>query len=211
MGGHVVLHLDNCIIEHLLDFVLVGLRRALRNFLEQLVLAALRQVLKLAFQIVGVKGHFLIPSTVFDDQALRLPLVALHALHDQLPENHRELIGNFLNRLLLELFDIADNSIVCVLPNELKLRIEAVIELRHQHLYQLLLHLVEDFLVVLLCGAFVVFSGLLHDLEARLTELVDDRHVTLRRQLLNLLPHLREGLIFDLPAPVIGDHFSLAG
>ena len=167
-------------------------------------------MLKLALKIIGVKGHFLVPSTVFDDKTLRLPLVALHVLPDQLPEDHRELIGDFLNRLLLELLDIANNSIVSVLSDKLELSIEAVIELRHEHFYEFFLHFFENFLVVLLRGAFVVFSRLLHYLEASLTELLDDSHIALRRQSLNLLLHLLESLVLDLPAPVISDHFSLA-
>ena len=157
-----------------------------------------------------MKGHFLVPSTVFNDEALRLPLVALHVLSNQFLENHRELVGNFLNRLLLELLDIANNSIVSVLSDKLELSIEAVIELRHEHFYEFFLHFFENFLVVLLRGAFVVFSRLLHYLEASLTELLDDCHIALRRQSLNLLLHLLESLVLDLPTPVIGDHFSLA-
>ena len=97
----------------------MSLRRSLRDLLKQLVLATLCQMLKLAFQIIGVKGHFLVPSTIFDDKTLRFSLIALHALPYQFPENHRELIGNFLNRLLLELLDIANNSIICVLSDKL--------------------------------------------------------------------------------------------
>ena len=167
-------------------------------------------MLKLAFQIIGVKGHFLVPSTIFNDKTLRFSLIALHALPYQFPENHRELIGNFLNRLLLELLDIANNSIICVLSDKLELSIEAVVELRHEHFYEFFLHFTEDFLVVLLRGAFVVFSRLLHYFKASLTELLDDSHIALRRQSLDLLLHLREGLVLDLSAPVIGDHFSLA-
>ena len=207
---HFVFHLEYSIVEYLLDLVLVCLRRSLRDLLKQLVLAALCQMLKLAFQIIRMKGHFLVPSTVFDDKALRLPLVAFHVLPDQFPKNHRELIGNFLNRLLLELLDIANNSIVRVLSDKLELSIKAVVELRHEHFYEFFLHFPEDFLVVLLRGAFVVFSCLLHYLEASLTELLDDSHIALRRQSLNLLLHLQESLILDLPAPIIGDHFSLA-
>ena len=88
MNCHFVLHLEYSIVEYLLDLVLVSLRRSLRDLLKQLVLAALCQMLKLAFQIIRVKGHFLVPSTVFDDKALRLPLVALHVLPDQFPKNH---------------------------------------------------------------------------------------------------------------------------
>ena len=157
-----------------------------------------------------MKGHFLVPSTVFNDEALRLPLVALHVLSNQFLENHRELVGNFLNRLLLELLDIANNSIVRVLSDKLELSIKAVIELRHKHFYQFFLHFPEDFLVILLRGAFVVFSRLLHDLKASLTELLDDSFIALRRQSLNIPLHLRESLVLDLSAPVIGDHFSLA-
>ena len=74
-------------IENLFDLVFVGLGRPLRHFLEQLVLATLRQMLKLAFKVIGVQGHFVIPSTVFEDEALRLPLEALHALLDHGFEN----------------------------------------------------------------------------------------------------------------------------
>ena len=88
-------------------------------------------MLKLAFKVIRMQGHFLVPSAVLDDKALRLLLVALHTLFDHSLENRSKLIGYFFNRLLLEFLDITDHSIVCVLSDKLELSVETVIELGH--------------------------------------------------------------------------------
>ena len=72
------LHGANCAEEHFFDLVLVGFSGPLADIEEHLVLATLSERLQLAFEILGVVCHFLVPSTILNDEGLRLVLVALH-------------------------------------------------------------------------------------------------------------------------------------
>ena len=76
-----------------------------------------------------MKSNFLIPVASFHYQGLCLTIVALHVLTDESVEDDSKLIRNLLKGLLLELFDLGDNLVIGVLPDEFQLRVEAVIEL----------------------------------------------------------------------------------
>ena len=89
--------------------------------MEQLVLATLCQSLKLALKVLCVQSHFLIPSTVFDNQSLCFSLVALHVLLEKRVENDCKLVSDLLKWLLLKFLDLSDYLVVGVLSDKLEL------------------------------------------------------------------------------------------
>jgi len=174
-----ILHCSHSLVKHFLDLVLVSLCRALGHVLEKLVLATGCKSFKLAFQVLRMQGHFLVPITAFNDKRLRLLLITLHVLLHERVEDCSKLVSDLFERLLLQLLDLIDNLVVRVLPDELELRVEAVVQLRHQIFGHLLEHLVEHVLIVLLGHIFIELSSFAHDSRASLTKLLDDIVVAL--------------------------------
>ena len=117
----IIVHGTDSLVEYRLDLVFMSLGSSLSHILEQLVLAALCQSLKLALKVLCVKSHFLVPSTVFDNQSLCFSNVALHVLLEKRVENDCKLVSDLLKWLLLKFFDISDYLVVGVLSDKLEL------------------------------------------------------------------------------------------
>ena len=84
-----------------------------------------------------MRTHSLTPVRPLQDESLGLPRVALHVGFDERLQDLAHLLSHFIDRLLAKQGYIVLDLIISVLADELKLRIEAVVELLMQCFKQL--------------------------------------------------------------------------
>ena len=105
----------------------MSLRGTLANFSEQLIFAILRQRLQLVLQVLGVEANLSFPVRILQDQSAGLILEPLHVLGDELLEDPVAVVRHLLQRLILQLLDLSTHHLESVLPQQLELRVEAVV------------------------------------------------------------------------------------
>ena len=137
--------------------------------------------------------------------------VALHVALDEIVQDLAHLLSHFIDWLCVKHVDIMLHLIISVLPDELELRVKAVVELLIECLKQLLLHFFKDFSIVLTASLCEVAGSLAYNLRASRVELLNDALIAISLELIDQRLHVGEGLILDLLASEVSDHQHLSG
>ena len=129
---------------------------------------------------------------------------------NELFKNPAAMVSDFLKRLLLKLPDVALDHFKCTLPMQLELRVEALVKLREEMLFEILLNFFKYILVVLLGRLTILTTSIRHNLLALFCKGLDNISSAAILKLIEGVFDALNRLIFKLVAAIVGNHLPLA-
>ena len=155
--------------------------------------------------------NFGVPAAILDDKRQRFGFKPLHVVRNEGVQDGGELVSDFLQGLVLQLFDFIAHFIDSVVSDQFKLSVKKLVHLLKERCFELSEYFLKDFLIVLLCFVSEILVSLPVDVGAGLPEFIKYLPLALVCEHLELGCDQLHGFILDLIATVVCDDLTLSG